>query len=79
MRRGADDILDVVGSSEQLGKTAGKDREAEKLTYPHLYGLDGSRRKARQAADRCLVLVEKLPAGRQIFRSLVAFLVHRGS
>ncbi len=74
-----DDILDVVGSSEQLGKTAGKDREAEKLTYPHLYGLDGSRRKARQAADRCLVLVEKLPAGRQIFRSLVAFLVHRGS
>ena len=74
-----DDILDVVGSSEQLGKTAGKDRQAEKLTYPHLFGLDGSRRKARQAADRCLVLVEKLPAGRQLFRSLVAFLVHRGS
>ncbi|MCY3972553.1 MAG: polyprenyl synthetase family protein [Acidobacteria bacterium] len=74
-----DDILDVVGSSEQLGKTAGKDQEAEKLTYPHLFGLDGSRRKARQAADRCLVLVEKLPAGRQLFRSLVAFLVHRGS
>lgn len=74
-----DDILDVVGSSEQLGKTAGKDRQAEKLTYPHLFGLDGSRRKARQAADRCLVLVDRLPAGRQLFRSLVAFLVHRGS
>ena len=75
----ADDILDEVGSSEQLGKTAGKDRQAAKLTYPHLFGLDGSREKARQAADRCLALVEKLPARRQLFRSLVAFLVHRGS
>lgn len=74
-----DDILDVVGSSEELGKTAGKDREAEKLTYPRLFGVDGSRRKARRAADRCLVLVDKLPAGRRLFRSLVAFLVHRGS
>ena len=74
-----DDILDVVGSSEQLGKTAGKDEQAAKLTYPHLYGLDGSRLKARQAADRCLALVGQLPAGRQLFRSLVAFLVHRGS
>ena len=74
-----DDILDEVGSSEQLGKTAGKDRQAAKLTYPHLFGLDGSREKARQAADRCLALVEKLPARRKLFRSLVAFLVHRGS
>lgn len=74
-----DDILDEVGSSEQLGKTAGKDRQAAKLTYPHLFGLHGSREKARQAADRCLALVEKLPARRQLFRSLVAFLVHRGS
>ncbi len=75
----SDDILDEVGSSEQLGKTAGKDRRAAKLTYPHLFGLDGSREKARQAADRCLALVEKLPARHRLFRSLVAFLVHRGS
>ncbi len=75
----SDDILDEVGSSEQLGKTAGKDRQAAKLTYPHLFGLDGSREKARRAADRCLALVEKLPARRRLFRSLVAFLVHRGS
>jgi geranylgeranyl diphosphate synthase type II len=75
----SDDILDEVGSSEQLGKTAGKDRQAAKLTYPHLFGLDGSREKVRQAADRCLALVEKLPARRGLFRSLVAFLVHRGS
>lgn len=76
----ADDILDVVGSSEQLGKTAGKDRQVAKLTYPQVFGLDGSREKAQQAAGRCLDLVEKLPFGRrQLFRSLVAFLVHRSS
>lgn len=74
-----DDILDEVGSSEELGKTPGKDRQAGKLTYPGLFGLEGSREKARQAADRCLALIERLPSGRGLFRALVAFLVHRGS
>ena len=74
-----DDILDEVGSSEELGKTPGKDRQAGKLTYPGLFGLEGSRKKARQAADRCLALIESLPSGRGLFRALVAFLVHRGS
>ncbi|MDE2923419.1 MAG: polyprenyl synthetase family protein [Acidobacteriota bacterium] len=74
-----DDILDEVGSSEELGKTPGKDRQAGKLTYPGLFGLEGSRKKALQAADRCLALVEELPSGRGLFRALVAFLVHRGS
>jgi geranylgeranyl diphosphate synthase type II len=45
-----DDILDVAGVSNQLGKTAGKDAAAGKLTYPVLYGLEESRR----TADRCL-------------------------
>ena len=74
-----DDILDEVGSSEELGKTPGKDREAGKLTYPGLFGLEASREKAAQAADRCLALIESLPSGRETFRALVAFLVHRGS
>ena len=74
-----DDILDEVGSSEELGKTPGKDRQAGKLTYPGLFGLEGSRKKALQAADRCLALIEDLPSGGELFRALVAFLVHRGS
>lgn len=36
----ADDILDVTQTSEQLGKTAGKDVKADKATYPSLYGLE---------------------------------------
>ena len=74
-----DDILDEVGSSEELGKTPGKDRQAGKLTYPGLFGLEGSRKKALQSADRCLALIEGLPSRRELFRALVAFLVHRGS
>ena len=37
-----DDVLDVTQTSEQLGKTAGKDTAAEKVTYPALYGIDES-------------------------------------
>ena len=39
-----DDVLDVTQTSEQLGKTAGKDTAAEKATYPALFGVDESLR-----------------------------------
>src|SRR5579885_1621109 len=41
-----DDVLDVTQSSEQLGKTAGKDTASEKATYPAVYGIDESLRRA---------------------------------
>jgi geranylgeranyl diphosphate synthase type II len=47
-----DDILDVEGASKDLGKTAGKDAAAGKPTYPALYGLDASRRMARECIER---------------------------
>jgi geranylgeranyl diphosphate synthase, type II len=47
-----DDILDVEGDAAQLGKTAGKDAAAGKPTYPSLYGVDGSRRLARECVER---------------------------
>jgi geranylgeranyl diphosphate synthase, type II len=47
----ADDILDVSASSEQLGKTAGKDVEAAKCTYPAVVGIDESKRIERRLAD----------------------------
>ena len=47
----ADDILDVTASSEDLGKTAGKDLVADKTTYPKLLGLDESRAFAQQLVD----------------------------
>ncbi|MGD1903947.1 MAG: geranylgeranyl diphosphate synthase CrtE [Geitlerinemataceae cyanobacterium] len=41
-----DDILDITASSEELGKTAGKDVAAQKTTYPSLLGLEESKRRA---------------------------------
>ncbi|NJN48527.1 MAG: polyprenyl synthetase family protein, partial [Alkalinema sp. RL_2_19] len=41
-----DDILDITATTEELGKSAGKDLTAQKLTYPKLWGLDESRRQA---------------------------------
>jgi geranylgeranyl diphosphate synthase type II len=47
-----DDILDVEGNAEDLGKTVGKDAAAGKLTFPALVGLDASRARARACAER---------------------------
>ncbi|MFC5456438.1 polyprenyl synthetase family protein [Prosthecobacter fluviatilis] len=52
-----DDILDVTQTSEKLGKSAGKDVESEKSTYPALMGLEASRTEAHrltEAANRAL-------------------------
>jgi geranylgeranyl diphosphate synthase type II len=47
-----DDILDVEGSLEALGKTAGSDARKQKATYPALHGLEASRREARELIER---------------------------
>ncbi|MGH7275865.1 MAG: polyprenyl synthetase family protein [Candidatus Rokuibacteriota bacterium] len=47
-----DDILDVEGSLESLGKTAGSDERKQKATYPALHGLDASRRQAQALIER---------------------------
>jgi len=49
-----DDVLDVEGASQELGKTAGKDAAAGKPTYPALYGLDASKRMAADCVARAL-------------------------
>jgi len=53
-----DDILDVEGASQQLGKTAGKDAAAGKPTYPALYGLEQSRRLAARSTGAALAALE---------------------
>ena len=53
-----DDVLDVEQSSEQLGKTAGKDAQQKKITFPAVYGLQRSKDMAeheRQQAHASLV------------------------
>ncbi|GIW71563.1 MAG: farnesyl-diphosphate synthase [Planctomycetota bacterium] len=57
-----DDLLDVTASTAELGKTAGKDARAGKLTYPALLGLEGTRARAAALAARATEALAPLPA-----------------
>lgn len=54
----ADDILDVEASSEELGKTAGKDEVVDKTTYPKLLGLERSKEVARELVAEAKAALE---------------------
>ncbi|MGH9341624.1 MAG: polyprenyl synthetase family protein [Acidobacteriota bacterium] len=49
-----DDILDVVGSSQEMGKSSGKDSERRKATYPEMYGMENSRKIAYELVDNAI-------------------------
>ena len=72
-----DDVLDVTQSSEQLGKTAGKDTAAEKATYPALFGIEESLKKADALLEKALSSLEGFGAQAEILKSLAHFLVER--
>lgn len=46
-----DDVLDIIGTQEELGKTTGKDEKVQKATYPSLWGIEESRRQAKKLVD----------------------------
>ncbi|HET8666556.1 MAG TPA: polyprenyl synthetase family protein, partial [Terriglobales bacterium] len=73
----ADDILDVTQTSEQLGKTAGKDVAAEKATYPALYGLEASEKKAAELIDAACAKLEPFGERAATLVEIARFLVER--
>jgi geranylgeranyl diphosphate synthase type II len=74
-----DDILDVTQSSEQLGKTAGKDVASEKATYPALFGLSESRKKAQTLLTDAYSAIENFGTKAAILKDLARFLLERES
>jgi len=75
----ADDVLDVTATSEQLGKTPGKDAKLGKPTFPMLLGVEGAEREAERLAERA---VAHLAAGRvssPLLAALARFVVARRS
>jgi geranylgeranyl diphosphate synthase, type II len=72
-----DDILDVTASSEILGKTAGKDEKVQKATYPALYGIEASRKKAKELVDSALEDVSSLGPEADPLRNLALFIIRR--
>ena len=72
-----DDILDVTQTSEQLGKTAGKDTAARKATYPSVVGLEESRRIARRLTERAFAALKKFKGRATALEALAEFLLER--
>jgi len=72
-----DDVLDVTQTSEQLGKTAGKDTAAEKATYPALFGVDESLKKASELVESALASLDSFGSRTDVLKDLARFLVER--
>jgi geranylgeranyl diphosphate synthase type II len=72
-----DDVLDVTQTSEQLGKTAGKDTAAEKATYPSLFGVEESIRKADALVEKAMASLAEFGGRAERLKSLAHFLVER--
>lgn len=73
----ADDILDVSASSEQLGKTAGKDVAAAKCTYPAVIGIEKSKELERKLAREAVEALEPFGPRAAILRDLADALLRR--
>jgi farnesyl diphosphate synthase len=73
----ADDVLDCTASTEALGKTAGKDAEAGKLTYVALLGLDGAREKAKRLEAEAIGHLTELGPAADPLRALASYVVER--
>jgi len=73
----ADDILDVSASSEQLGKTAGKDAEQGKTTYPSVVGMEQSKKLLEKFSDQAVALLGDFGDEADKLRQLAVLLVER--
>jgi geranylgeranyl diphosphate synthase type II len=74
-----DDILDVEGSLEQLGKTAGSDERKQKATYPAVHGLEASRARARGLIAEAKDALASLGAAAVPLAALADFIFERRS
>ncbi len=72
-----DDILDITATSEELGKSAGKDLQAQKVTYPSLWGLEESRRQAQALVEGAKAAVQSFGPGAAPLVALADYIVGR--
>jgi len=73
----ADDILDITGSREEIGKDVGSDLKKGKKTFPSLYGLEESRRRAKEVTDQALAALKDFDRKADPLRELAKYIVTR--
>ena len=67
----ADDILDVTSTFEEMGKTLGKDKDAGKLTYVNLCGLEKSKKDLNDMLDKCFDILSRNNLKSEIFEQIL--------
>jgi farnesyl diphosphate synthase/geranylgeranyl diphosphate synthase type II len=75
----ADDVLDVTGTSAQLGKTAGRDAALQKSTYVRLLGVEGARAEAQRLERRAVEHLDVAGVSSPALAALAHYIVNRSS
>ncbi|ACA87743.1 MULTISPECIES: (2E,6E)-farnesyl diphosphate synthase [Shewanella] len=72
-----DDVIDIISSTEELGKPQGSDCDSNKSTYPKLLGLDGAKATAESLIQDALSALTKLPYNSQLIAEFARFIIER--
>jgi geranylgeranyl diphosphate synthase type II len=72
-----DDLLNVEGTEEQLGKAAGSDAARNKVTYPALFGLEKTREKAQEAVQEAIAALDEFDQRAARLRDLAQYIITR--
>jgi len=73
----ADDILDITGKEDEIGKDVGSDLKKGKKTFPGFYGLEGSRLRANEVADKAIHSLRDFDRKADPLRELAKYIVNR--
>ncbi|GIU13401.1 MULTISPECIES: (2E,6E)-farnesyl diphosphate synthase [unclassified Shewanella] len=72
-----DDVLDIIASTEELGKPQGSDTDSNKSTYPKLLGLEGAQETAASLIEDALSALAKLPYNSQLIAEFARYIIER--
>ena len=72
-----DDILDVTGNFDELGKSVGKDEKENKLTCVRLYGLEGAKIRADMCASDCHTVLEGIDGNTEFLHDTIDYVLTR--
>jgi len=72
-----DDVLDVIGDTQTLGKPKGSDQQANKSTYVSLLGLEAAQQKAQLLYEQSITALHKLPFNTELLQAFAKYVVQR--
>ncbi|MBD3367703.1 MAG: polyprenyl synthetase family protein [Candidatus Eisenbacteria bacterium] len=73
----ADDLLDITGTEEEMGKAVGKDEASGKLTYPGAVGVEASRERARSLVNEAVEALDGIGGDTGALKAIAEYIVRR--